>query len=35
MGGVTLREFDAMNRCIAETDPIGRTTRAGYDAAGR
>ena len=24
-----------MNRCIAETDPLGRTTRAGYDAAGR
>ena len=24
-----------MNRCVAETDPLGRTTRAGYDAAGR
>ena len=24
-----------MNRCVAETDPLGRTTTAGYDAAGR
>ena len=24
-----------MNRCTAETDPLGRTTRAGYDGAGR
>ena len=24
-----------MNRCVAETDPLGRTTRGGYDAAGR
>ena len=29
-----MREYDAVNRVIAETDPLGRRTTAGYDAAG-
>ena len=35
LGGVSTRTFDAMNRCTSETTPLGVTSYASYDGAGR
>ncbi|SEF24244.1 RHS repeat-associated core domain-containing protein [Amycolatopsis pretoriensis] len=33
-GGVTLSEWDRYDRLLSRTDPLGRTTRYGYDEGG-